>query len=327
MSLMPSGPPSARTLSVVVPVYRGERTLETVVDEVMALRRSGTTPLGRPYELLEIVLVHDCGPDRSDEVLRRLDTLRGVEIVWLARNAGQHAATLAGISAARGEWIVTMDEDGQHDPADIPRLLDAAIETRSHLVYGVGRPPHRLSRRIASRSAKSVFRWASGGAGPAGGFSSFRIVLGELARFVGATAGPWVYLDVALTWSISRVERLSVGLRAEGRPASSYSWRRLVQHFLRMIASLGVRPLGIILMGGMLSGITGLGFAALTVVQRVGGAVAVPGWSSLMAIQLLGFGAALTAIGIVAAFVGVLVTIALGRPAYTTVTDDSIVFR
>lgn len=316
-----------RTLSVVVPVFRGERTVEALVREILPLREARTTPSGRCYELIEVVMVHDCGPDDSDEVLRRLAQLDGVEVVWLAANAGQHAATLAGISASRGEWIVTVDEDGQHDPADIPRLLDAAIDTRSHLVYGVGRPPHSLARRITSRAAKRVFRWASGGAGPEGGFSSFRIVLGELARFVAATAGPWVYLDVALTWSISRVGRLPVRLRAEGRPAASYSWGRLAQHFLRMIASLGSRPLGIILLGGLISGIGGIAFAALTIAQRMSGTVTVPGWSSLMATQLLGFGAVLTAVGIVAAFLGVLVTIALGRPAYTSVADDGVVFR
>lgn len=316
-----------RTVSVVIPVFRGERTIEALVDEILTLRSLRTTPGGRAFELLEIVLVHDCGPDASDAALRRLEAIDEVSVVWLARNAGQHAATLAGISASRGEWVVTLDEDGQHDPASIPQLLDGAIDARCHLVYGVGRAPHRLARRVASRLAKRLFWWASGGAGPKGGFSSFRIVLGELARYVGATAGPWVYLDVALAWSISRVTRMPVRLRSEGRPAISYSWGRLAQHFLRMIASLGARPLTVILFGGLTSGIAGVAFAVLTVVERVSGTIDVPGWSSLMATQFLGFGAALTAIGIVATFLGVLVTIVLGRPAYTTVTDDSIVFR
>lgn len=316
-----------RTISVVVPVYRGERTIETLVHEIRSLASIGATPAGHAFDLLEVVLVHDCGPDGSAAALRRLEGLDEVSVIWLARNAGQHAATLAGVSATRGEWVVTLDEDGQHDPASIPSLIDAAMSERCHLVYGIGRAPHRFARRAASRLAKWMFRWASGGAGPDGGFSSYRLVLGELARYVGATAGPWVYLDVALTWSIARVTRLPVRLRSEGRPAISYSWGRLAQHFLRMIASLGARPLTLILIGGLTSGAAGLGFTVLTVVQRASGTIEVPGWSSLMATQLLGFGATLTAIGVLAAFLGVLVTIVLGRPAYTTVSDDSIVFR
>jgi undecaprenyl-phosphate 4-deoxy-4-formamido-L-arabinose transferase len=175
--------------------------------------------------------------------------------------------------------------------------------------------------------AKRVSRLASGAASPSSDFSSFRLILGEIARYVGATAGPSVYLDVALSWSISRVSTHPVLLRAEGRPAISYSWLRLAQHFLRMIASLGVRPLSVIFLGGLASGTVGLGFAALTIVQRVTGIVELPGWSSLMATLLVGFGAMLASIGVVAAFLGVVVTIMLGQPAYTTVTDDNIVFR
>ena len=317
-----------RTLSVVVPVFRGAETIDGLVREILALQSLGSTPAGRGFTLLEVILVHDCGPDDSDVVLRNLVTeCPEISIVWLARNAGQHAATLAGVAASRGEWIVTLDEDGQHDPKVIPELLDTALNSRCHLVYGVGRAPHRLWRRTGSRLAKRVFRLASGGAGPSSEFSSFRLILGEIARYVGATAGPWVYLDVALTWSISRVTTNRVRLRSEGRPAISYSLTRLSQHFFRMIASLGVRPLSLIFLGGLASGVVGLGFAALTALQRVAGVVDLPGWSSLMATLLIGFGVTLAAIGIVAAFLGVVVTIMLGRPAYTTVTDDSIVFR
>lgn len=328
---MGAGPPgevNPRTLSLVVPVFRGAETIGALVREILSLQSCESTPSGRRFTLLEVILVHDCGPDESDVVLRMLAAEHAeVSIVWLAKNSGQHAATLAGVAASRGEWVITLDEDGQHNPAAIPWLLDTALDTRCHLVYGVGRAPHRFWRRAASRLAKRVFRLASGGAGPASEFSSFRLILGELARYVGATAGPSVYLDVALSWSITRVATHPVRLRSEGRPAISYSWSRLGQHFLRMLASLGVRPLTIIFLGGLASGTVGLGFAALTVIQRVTGIVDLPGWSSLMATLLIGFGVTLTAIGIVAAFLGVIVTIMLGRPAYTTVTDDSIVFR
>lgn len=320
--------PGARTLSIVIPVYRGALTILKLVQEIQNLQAIKKTPGGRFFEIIDIVLVHDCGPDSSDIVMREIELQnKDVCTVWLARNAGQHAATLAGIAASRGEWIVTLDEDGQHNPADIPELLDAAIDGHCHLVYGIGRAPHRRWRRASSLLAKRVFRVASGTATPAGEFSSFRLVLGEIARYVGATAGPWVYLDVALSWSTARVKVHAVQLRAEGRPAISYSPSRLTQHFFRMLASLGVRPLSLIALVGFASGIIGLGFAGLTVVQRVTGAVSLPGWSSLMATLLIGFGVTLTALGVVAAFVGVVVTIMLGRPAYTAVSDDSIVFR
>ncbi len=89
---------------------------------------SGTTPGGLPFRVAEVLLVNDCGPDDSAGVMRRLEREHPwVRTIWLSRNFGQHAATLAGMASSGGDWIVTMDEDGQHDPADIPTLLDVAM--------------------------------------------------------------------------------------------------------------------------------------------------------------------------------------------------------
>ncbi len=320
--------PKHRTLSVVIPAFRGEETLDAVVHDIISLADNTTTPDGRPFSMLEIILVHDRGPDRSDVVMRRLAAAYPeVTLVWLARNSGQHAATLAGIAVSRGEWVVTMDEDGQHGASDIPSMLDAAIDGRCHLVYGFGESPHHRLRRLGSRFAKSVYNRVSGDSDVSNRFSSFRLVLGEIARFVAATAGPSVYLDVALSWSISSIGTVEVPMRQEGRSADSYTWRRLAQHFSRMIISFGARPLRTILLTGLFSGLAGIAFAIVTVFQRLNDAVDVPGWSSLMATMLVGFGLSLIAVGVVAGYIGVIVSLLMGRPAYTTVTDDEVVFR
>ena len=124
------------SLSIVVPVYRGEKSLKAVVEEILA-QRDRFEAHSPSIELKEIILVHDCGPDGSDEVMRQLGRVNLiVKNVWLARNSGQHAATLAGMASSSGDWIVTMDEDGQHDPAAIPKMLERALKEKSDLVYG-----------------------------------------------------------------------------------------------------------------------------------------------------------------------------------------------
>ena len=146
-------------VSVVVPVYQGERTLRSVVAELAASVPDRTSPAGRPYRVTEVVLVHDCGPDRSDVVIRDLAATHDwVRAVWLSRNFGQHAATLAGIAASGGEWVVTMDEDGQHDPEAIGALLDTAMAEQADVVYArpTNEPPHGAVRNTASRGAKWV---------------------------------------------------------------------------------------------------------------------------------------------------------------------------
>nr|WP_238847288.1 glycosyltransferase [Nocardia arthritidis] len=147
------------SVSVVVPVYRGEQTIGALVAELDRLSAETVTPGGTAFAVDEIILVHDNGPDRSDVALLELEqAYPQVRPVWLSRNFGQDAATIAGMAAAQGEWIVTMDEDGQHDPAFIADFLDTALAERADLVYSkpTNTRPHGFLRNITSRGAKLV---------------------------------------------------------------------------------------------------------------------------------------------------------------------------
>src|SRR5260221_10075765 len=129
-------PDSILEVSVVVPVYQGERTLEALAREVAPLALPGTTPAGRRFRVAELLLVHDGAIDRSAETMRKAAALHPfVRLLWLSRNFGQHPATLAGMASTVGEWVATLDEDGQQDPRDIGRLLDEALDHGARLVY------------------------------------------------------------------------------------------------------------------------------------------------------------------------------------------------
>ena len=145
------------TVSVVVPVYQGEKTISTLVSELAPYVDVSTSPSGIKYVINEVLLVHDSGPDNSAKVINDLSTkLDWVRPVWLSRNFGQHAATLAGMSASVSDWIVTLDEDGQHDPKEIAKLLDTAVTENSQLVYGkfAGGAMHSRLRNFFSALAK-----------------------------------------------------------------------------------------------------------------------------------------------------------------------------
>lgn len=151
--------PLLHRVSLVIPVYRGETTLPTLVREIAILTGEQVTPGGRRYLISEVLLVHDCGPDRSDAVLEALAAQYPfVRPIWLSRNYGQHAATLAGMAGATGDWVATIDEDGQQDPADIAPMLDQAIAGSFQLVYAdpVNPPPHGWLRNTFSRTAQDA---------------------------------------------------------------------------------------------------------------------------------------------------------------------------
>jgi glycosyltransferase involved in cell wall biosynthesis len=313
----------APTVSVVIPVYRGARTLETVVGELDAQRRAMAADPRALATIAEVVLVHDCGGDESPEVMRRLAERHDwVVPVWLSRNYGQHAATLAGMSSTRGDWIVTMDEDGQHRPADLVRLLETAAREHAPLVYGraTGGAPHARWRNATSGGVKWL---ASRVLLPRdlGYFSSFRLVEGELGRSVGAYAGNGSYLDVALSWVVDRVVVCEVTPGRELRDRSGYSWRSLVGHFVRLVLSAGTRPLRIVSGIGVGSALGAVAAIAYVVYQRIAHGVPAAGWTSLLAVTLLVGGITMLSLGIVAEFLGIVVRTSIGRPLYLVRSD------
>ncbi len=183
---------TVHTISVVVPVYRGELTLDPLMAEIEPLTCTVETPGGRPMRITEVLLVNDGGPDRSDVVIRRLaESKPFVRPVWLSTNFGQHAATIAGMSSTGSDWIVTIDEDGQFAPGDIGKLLDQALDDGAQLVYGkpANRPPHGPLRNAGSWSAKFLTNHLMPGTNLTS-FSSFRLMLGEIGRGLAGLRRP-----------------------------------------------------------------------------------------------------------------------------------------
>jgi undecaprenyl-phosphate 4-deoxy-4-formamido-L-arabinose transferase len=313
------------TISVVVPVYRGEHTLDALVEEIAPLTKGCQTPEGRAMRVAEVLLVNDGGPDRSDEVIRRLcATMPFVRAVWLSRNFGQHAATIAGMSSTGSEWIVTLDEDGQFDPADIGRLLDVALGQGAQLVYATATnpPPHGMLRNMASRVAKTTATRMLAN-GNLVKFSSFRLMVGEIGRGAAAYVGPGVYLDVALSWAFGRVSFCPVEFRRGSERPSGYSFRKLVSHFWQLVITVGPRPLRLVSLSGIVAALAGIVVALVVLVEKLAGNITVPGWTSLVVIVLLLGGMNLLALGIVAEYVGAAVRMAMGKPLYLITSDPS----
>jgi undecaprenyl-phosphate 4-deoxy-4-formamido-L-arabinose transferase len=318
---------STHRISVVIPVYQGEKTLPEVVAELMDLSGLQRSRAGHQFVIAEVLLVFDHGPDGSAQVMRdlaaRYDIVRGV---WLSRNFGQHPATLAGMASAGGDWVVTMDEDGQHDPSAIGDMLDTAMNRQSTLVYALpsNKPPHGLLRNAASKGAKKVVATLLS-SNDAPNYQSFRLVTGEVARSVAAYAGNAVYLDVALGWIASNVATCPVALREEGDRASGYRLRTLMSHFWRMVISSGTRGLRLVSLIGALFAFLGVCLAVyLLVAYLTGHGAGQQGWTSTMIVILISSGAILFSLGIIAEYVGVNVNMAMGKPAYLIVSDPAV---
>ena len=312
-------------VSIVIPVYRGERSLPTLIDEIAPLTREGRTRGGYRFVVSEVLLVHDCGPDRSDLALEALSSQYSfVRPVWLSRNYGQHAATLAGMASATGNWVATIDEDGQQDPADIGCMLDVALRESLQLVYAqpMNPPPHGLIRNAASRAVKAITTRLLGDR-KIGRFNSFRLVDGEIARTLAAYCGNGVYLDVGLFWITGRIGHAPVKLRSEMGRSSGYSFIKLLGHFWNLILTTGTRPLRLITVMGFGSVVLAAIIAGYALYGKLSGDIPIQGWASLLIVVAFFSGCILTALGVIAEYLAVTMSIVMGKPLYVVGTKPT----
>ena len=314
------------TVSIVIPVYLGSQTLRPLIEEIQPFITPCRSSRGIEFLVTEVVLVNDCGPDKSENVIRELSQrFDWIKPVWLSKNFGQHAATLAGMAATTSEWIITIDEDGQQNPTDFGNLLDTAIENDASLVYAkpTNRPPHGAIRNTFSWIVKNtIFRLLTDGSHR--NFNSFRLVSGAVGRTLAAYVGDGVYLDVALTWIVQNVAQCPVELRQETRKESGYSYRRLSSHFWRLVLSSGTRPLRIVGFIGIGSFAAGVVAAAVIVFGKLSYGYTVSGWASVFVALLLMGGLILLVLGVLAEYLGMIVRASIGKPLYVAVSDPDL---
>ncbi len=309
-----------QTLSVVIPVFRAGPALEATCREILEVCGDVSPVPTVRVELAELILVCD-NPELPVDALDSLSGLADlderVRVVWLSRNFGQHPATIAGIVSTNGDWVVTMDEDGQHDPRFIRDLLATAGRNRTPLVYAAptNARPHGPLRNAGSWVSGRVARSVSG---VPVRFHSFRLIEGGPARSACAYAGENVFLDIALSWTCGTPSACPMQMRAEA-VESSYNYRRLLSHFWRLVVSSGTRPLRFVAAAGVVVAFVGLLVGGWVIVQRLSGEIPVPGWTSVFVAMLVLLGGLFVAVAVVAEYVGQAVRNTVGRPVYVRV--------
>ncbi|HEX7008726.1 MAG TPA: glycosyltransferase family 2 protein [Phycisphaeraceae bacterium] len=296
-------------VSVVVPVYNSADSLGGLVDDLERV----LSALDRPFE---VVLVNDGSQDRSWSVIQQLCQRHAfVRGICLMRNFGQHNALLCGIRAARHEVIVTMDDDGQNPPREIPKLLER-LEAGCDVIYGSpARRQHGLMRNLGSWMVRQAVRLAMG-TPAARHVSAFRAIRTPVREAFASFRSPAVSIDVLLSWGTTRfgVVRVEHDERRQGR--SNYNLRRLASLAFTMITGFSTVPLQLASWIGF--GLTLFGVAALlyVVVQyfRAGGSV--PGFPFLASIISIFSGAQLFALGVIGEYLARMHWRLMDRPAY-----------
>ena len=301
--------PPGRTVSVVVPVFNSAATLPRLVDRISRVLHPAVAHF-------EVILVNDASRDASwsviEEISRANPTVRGID---LARNQGQHNALLCGFRAARFEVIVTLDDDLQQFPEEIMRLLEK-LEEGHDVVYGARtEEKHGLLRNLAGRITKLALQTAMG-AETARTLSPFRAVRTSVREAFAGYHGPYVNIDVLLTWGTSRFSSVQVTHAARETGVSNYTVRMLARHAFNMITGFSTMPLKAASLMGFVFTIFGMLVLAFVLVRYAVAGGSAPGFPFLASIIAIFSGAQLFAIGMIGEYLARMHFRLMDRPAY-----------
>jgi len=295
-------------LSIVIPVYGGEKTIGRLV-------RTLTASFGHLYRL-EIVLVNDGSPDDSAGVCRALAReLPAVKFLNLSRNFSEHNAVMAGLNHVTGDYVVIMDDDFQNPPEEVVKLVNEIDrgydvvfswyeEKKHHFLRNVGSAFNNLVASLLIGKPRHLY------------LSSFkaisRFVVGELVKY----DGPYPYIDgliLRFTRNYSRVQ-VRHDPREDGK--SGYTIRKLAALWLNMFTNFSILPLRLASMMGLVFSAIGLVIAVAFAVEKLVNPYVPTGWASLIVSLFLIGGAQLFALGMIGEYLGRLFLKDNGSPQF-----------
>lgn len=283
-------------VSIVVALYNSASTLPMLMKELSSLKVNGA---------IEIILVNDGSRDTTEEIARKLIETSPVPVtlISLSRNFGEHNAVMAGLRATTGEFIITMDDDMQNPPSEVPKLLQVAQMEKRDVVYTIYRQKkHALWRNWGSSLTNLLANWTIDK--PKGLYlSSFRCMSRFLVQEITKSKNPYPYIDALILQVTQNVGVVTV--RHDERPSgeSGYTVRALLRLWMSMLINASVMPLRIATLAGIATSV--LGFVCFIGVLINHYVKQEPlGWASLMAALLIFSGTQLLLLGIFGEYIG-----------------------
>ena len=285
-------------VSYVIPCYRSENTLQSVVDEI----RNKMTEL-KKYTY-EIILVDDCSPDGTFNVIREL-CVEDKNIIGLshAKNFGQHAALMAGYHFATGDIVVSLDDDGQTPADEVDKLLNkmedgydvvyAEYEHKQHSAFrNFGSNVNRKMTEVLLGKPKELYISSY--------FAARRFVIDEIIKYQNA----YPYVIGLVLRTTKNICNVTVTHRERIEGTSGYSMKKLIALWVNGFTSFSVIPLRVATFGGVFVAFLGFLYAIYTIVTKIIDPNRIIGWSSTISIMLILGGFTLLVLGMIGEYIG-----------------------
>lgn len=288
-----------KLVSIVIPCYRSAEMLEGVVADI-----------GREMDNLkdkyrwELILVNDCSPDNTFEVIRRLcEKHKNICGVNLARNFGQHAALMAGFHQVKGDYLVCMDDDGQ-TPADAIGDLLQGLEEGSDVVYArYEHKHHNAFRNFGSRVNDLMLKFMLGKPSDlyvSSFFAARRFIVDEMLRYQNA----YPYVIGLVLRATRNIKNVTVEHRDRKTGESGYTLGKLLGLWFNGFTAFSEKPLRLATMIGTGCAFLGFLYGLYTIIKKLVNPLVPIGFSSLMsAIMFIG-GMLMLMVGLVGEYIG-----------------------
>jgi undecaprenyl-phosphate 4-deoxy-4-formamido-L-arabinose transferase len=297
-------------LSIVVPVYRSAACLSE-------LARRVEEEVTRSFQTYELILVNDDSPDSSWEVIQRLSSVHNfVTGVNLRKNVGQDNAIMAGLNVATGEVVVIMDDDLQHNPADIMALYQQ-IECGFDVAYGRFEQKRQAPwKNLGSWFNDRVAIWTLGK--PKDIYMSpYKAIRREVVQEIIKYTGPYPYVDGLIFAVTSKMAQVLVTHHIRFAGKSNYNFLRSIKVWLKLATGFSAFPLRMVALFGCIMSFSAFVLAIGLVLYALMWERGPEGWASMIVTVLFTSGVQLVGIGAVGEYVGRIFVTQNARPQFT----------
>ncbi len=304
-----------KLVSVIIPVFSSSKTLEKVVNELIDYFHKSRKISNLNFELSKIILVDDGSVDGSTVVMKKLESIDKVKLIYLNKNYGQHAAIFAGVLSTTEDILITMDEDGEHNPEIIENMIEKLETDNYDIIYARFKHKKFDFREMLSKQLKKFIAFIAKDENIIL-ITSYRAVRGSVFRSAAVYANNGSFLDIALSWISNRVSIVETEKRVSHRD-STYTLSKLVKHFNKLFFAAGIRPLIFLFNIGWITSLGSLFAIGVIIYRKIFSDIEVQGWVSSITVILFIGGIMISAIGLVARYLSAIVETSSGKPFFT----------
>lgn len=287
-----------KKISFVIPCYRSEHTLPHVVAEIEDKMKTLAQ-----YEY-EIVLVNDCSPDNTFDVIRKLcgehENMKGISF---AKNFGQHAALMAGLRHSDGDYVVCLDDDGQTPADEADKLLDKLEEGYDAVYAKYDHKKHSAFRNLGSSINEHMTRMMLGKPKElyiSSYFAVKRFVAEDMIRYENS----YPYVIGLVLRATRNIANVSVKHREREEGTSGYTFQKLIGLWFNGFTAFSVKPLRIATAIGCVSALLGFLYGLYTIIKRFANPNVPMGFSALMSAVVIFGGLMMVMLGLIGEYIG-----------------------